>query len=229
MRVLLIEDDSATAQHMELMLRSEGMHVYSTELGEEGLDLGRLYEYDIILLDLNLPDMPGFDVLEKLRSGGIKTPVMIVSGTAHVATKVTCFGLGADDYVCKPFHKDELVARIRAIVRRSAGHATPTIIVDRLEINIASRKALVDGNQVALTGKEFETLEMLALSQESFVSKDQLLNGLYGGMDTPDIKIVDVYICKLRKKIMEKTDGPSYIDTIWGKGYCLSKPEALAA
>ena len=123
MRVLLIEDDSATAQSIELMLKSEGFNVYTTDLGEEGIDLGKIYDYDLILLDLNLPDMSGLEVLRQLRVGKVNTPVMILSGTSEIETKVKTFGGGADDYMTKPFHKDELIARIHAVVRRSKGHA----------------------------------------------------------------------------------------------------------
>jgi CheY-like chemotaxis protein len=119
MRVLLIEDDRATAQSIELMLRSASFNVYTTDLGEEGIDLGKLYDYDIILLDLNLPDMSGFEVLRSLRVSKVKTPTLILSGIAGIEDKVKGFGFGADDYMTKPFHKDELVARIHAIVRRS--------------------------------------------------------------------------------------------------------------
>ena len=128
MRVLLIEDDSATAQSIELMLKSESFNVYTTDLGEEGVDLGKLYDYDIILLDLNLPDMSGYEVLRTLRLSKVKTPILILSGMAGIEDKVRGLGFGADDYMTKPFHKDELVARIHAIVRRSKGHAQSIII-----------------------------------------------------------------------------------------------------
>src|SRR4026207_2573148 len=121
MRVLLIEDDSATAQSIELMLQSEGFNVYTTDLGEEGVDLGKLYDYDIILLDLNLPDMSGYEVLKTLRVSKVQTPILILSGLAGIEDKVRGLGFGADDYMTKPFHKDELVARIHAIVRRAKG------------------------------------------------------------------------------------------------------------
>src|ERR671912_746392 len=110
MRVLVVEDDVAVARSIELMLKSENFNVYSTDLGEEGIDLGKVYDYDIILLDLNLPDMSGLDVLRQLRVGKINTPIMILSGTAEIETKVKTFSGGADDYMTKPFHKDELVA-----------------------------------------------------------------------------------------------------------------------
>jgi two-component system, cell cycle response regulator CtrA len=128
MRVLLIEDDSAAAQSMELMLKSESFNVYTTDLGEDGVDLGKLYDYDIILLDLNLPDMSGFEVLRLLRVSKVKTPILILSGLVDIEDKVRGLGFGADDYIItKPLHKDELVARIHAIVRRSKGHAQSVI------------------------------------------------------------------------------------------------------
>src|SRR3979409_539422 len=119
MRVLLIEDDSAVAQSIELMLKSESFNVYTTDLGEEGIDLGKLYDYDIILLDLNLPDMSGFEVLRTLRVSKVKTPILILSGLAGIEDKCKGLGLGADEYITNTFHTDELVARIHAIVRRS--------------------------------------------------------------------------------------------------------------
>src|SRR3954462_1665113 len=127
MRVLLIEDDRAVTQSIELMLKSESFNVFTTDLGEEGVDLGKLYDYDIILLDLNLPDMSGYDVLRTLRVAKIKTPILILSGSAGIEDKVKGLGYGADDYLTKPFHKDELVARIHAIVRRAQGHAQSVV------------------------------------------------------------------------------------------------------
>ena len=141
MRVLLIEDDTATAQSIELMLKSEGFNVYTTDLGEEGIDLGKLYDYDIILLDLNLPDMPGFDVLKTLRLAKINTPIFILSGTSDIETKVRGLGTGADDYMTKPFHKDELVARIHAVVRRSKGHSQSIIRTGEIGVQKAAGTA----------------------------------------------------------------------------------------
>src|SRR5271163_4693324 len=143
MRVLLIEDDSSTAQSIELMLKSESFNVYTTDLGEEGIDLGKVYDYDIILLDLNLPDMSGFEVLRTLRSARIGTPILILSGLASIEDKIRGLGLGADDYLSKPFHKDELVARIQAIVRRSQGHAQSLIATGALVVNLDSKTVAV--------------------------------------------------------------------------------------
>ena len=163
MRVLLIEDDSATAQSIELMLKSESFNVYTTDLGEEGVDLGKLYDYDIILLDLNLPDMSGFEVLRSLRVSKVKTPILILSGLAGIEDKVKGLGFGADDYMTKPFHKDELIARIHAIVRRSKGHAQSVINTGDLVVNLDTKTVEVGGQRVHLTGKEYQMLELLSL------------------------------------------------------------------
>jgi two-component system, cell cycle response regulator CtrA len=199
MRVLLIEDDSATAQSIELMLRSETFNIYTTDLGEEGIDLGKIYDYDIIVLDLNLPDMSGFDVLRKLRVSKVKTPILILSGLAGTEDKIKGLGFGADDYMTKPFHKDELVARINAIVRRSKGHAQSVINTDGLCVDLDRKTVEIDGAHVHLTGKEYQMLELMALRKGTTLTKEMFLSHLYGGMDEPEIKIIDVFICKLRK------------------------------
>src|SRR5271157_1511411 len=139
MRVLLIEDDTGVAKSIELMLKVEEIYVYRTDLGEEGVDLGKIYDYDIILLDLTLPDISGYDVLRSLRSAKVGTPVLILSGLASIEDKIKGLGLGADDYLSKPFHKDELAARIRALVRRSKGHAESVISVGDLIVNLEAR------------------------------------------------------------------------------------------
>ena len=230
MRVLLIEDDSATAASIELMLKSEGFNVYTTDLGEEGVDLGKIYDYDLILLDLNLPDMSGLDVLRQLRVGRINTPVMILSGTSEIDTKVKSFGGGADDYMTKPFHKDELVARIHAVVRRSKGHAQSVIKTGDVVVNLDGKTVEVHGQRVHLTGKEYQMLELLSLRKGTTLTKEMFLNHLYGGMDEPELKIIDVFICKLRKKLSAATGGQNHIETVWGRGYVLRDPsEAVIA
>lgn len=229
MRVLLIEDDSATAQSIELMLKSEGFNIYTTDLGEEGVDLGKLYDYDIILLDLDLPDMPGFDVLKQLRVSKIDTPVLILSGTTDTDIKVRGLGFGADDYLTKPFHKDELVARIHAVVRRSKGHSQSIITTGTIAVNLDAKTVDVNKQRVHLTGKEYQMLELLSLRKGTTLTKEMFLNHLYGGMDEPELKIIDVFICKLRKKLANATDGDHYIETVWGRGYVLRNPAEEAA
>ena len=224
MRVLLIEDDSAAAQSIELMLKSEGFTVYTTDLGEEGIDLGKIYDYDIILLDLNLPDMSGFEVLRSLRISKVKTPTLILSGLGGIEDKVKGFGVGADDYMTKPFHRDELVARIHAIVRRSKGHAQSVIQTDDLVVNLDTKTSEVNGARVHLTGKEYAMLELLSLRKGMTLTKEMFLNHLYGGIDEPDVKIIDVFMCKLRKKLAGASGGKNYIETVWGRGYVLRHP-----
>jgi two-component system cell cycle response regulator CtrA len=229
MRVLLIEDDSHMARSIELMLRSEGMYVYTTDLGEEGLDLGKLYDYDIIILDLQLPDMSGFEVLKAMRVAKVRAPVLILSGNAIVEAKVKALGFGADDYMTKPFHKDELVARIQALVRRSKGHSVSIVTTGRLTVDLDNKSVEVDGARVHLTSKEYHMLELLSLRKGTTLSKEMFLNHLYGDTDEPEMKIIDVFICKLRKKLSAATDGVNYIETIWGRGYALRDPKVDAA
>jgi len=224
MRVLLIEDDSAIAQSIELMLKSERFNVYTTDLGEEGVDLGKIYDYDIILLDLNLPDMSGYEVLRTLRVSKVKTPILILSGLGNTEDKVRGLGIGADDYMTKPFHKDELIARIHAIIRRSKGHAQSVIVTGDLHVNLDTKTVEVAGNRVHLTGKEYQMLELLSLRKGTTLTKEMFLNHLYGGMDEPELKIIDVFICKLRKKLSSASGGVNYIETVWGRGYVLRDP-----
>jgi two-component system cell cycle response regulator CtrA len=224
MRVLLIEDDQTTAQSIELMLKSENFNIYITDLGEEGIDLGKLYDYDIILLDLNLPDISGFEVLRSLRVSKVKTPILILSGLTGIEDKVNGLGFGADDYMTKPFHKDELVARIHAIVRRSKGHAQSVVITGDLSVNLDAKTVEISGARVRLTGKEYQMLELLSLRKGTTLTKEMFFNNLYGGMDEPEIKIIDVFICKLRKKLAIASNGKDYIETVWGRGYALREP-----
>ena len=224
MRVLLIEDDNSTAQSIELMLKSESFNVFTTDLGAEGSDLCKLYDYEIILLDLNLPDMSGFEVLRTLRIAKIKTPILILSGIGGIEDKVKGLGFGADDYMTKPFHKDELVARIHAIVRRSQGHAQSVVQTGDLTVNLDQKTVEIDGARVHLTGKEYQMLELLCLRKGTTLTKEMFLNQLYGGMDEPEIKIIDVFMCKLRKKLANASDGKDYVETVWGRGYVLRDP-----
>jgi two-component system cell cycle response regulator CtrA len=224
MRVLLIEDDRSTAQSIERMLKSERFNVYTTDLGEDGIDLAKLYDFDIILLDLNLPDMSGFEVLRRLRICKVKTPILILSALAGLEDKVKGLTCGADDYVTKPFHKNELVARIHAIVRRSKGHAHCVIQTGDLIVNLDTKTVEVNGVQVHLTDKEYRMLELLSLRKGTTLTKENFLNHLYGSMDEPEQKIIDVFICKLRKKLAGASNGKDYFETVWGRGYMLREP-----
>lgn len=225
MRVLVVEDDPATRQSIELMLRKEQWVADSTHLGEDGLEIGKLYDYDIIILDLMLPDMDGLDVIRQLRASRVDTPVLILSGLDEPERKVRGLGIGADDYIVKPFDRAELMARIQAIVRRSKGHSQSVVRIGRLEVNLEARTAAIDGTPLHLTGKEYGILELLAVRKGTTLTKEQFLNHLYGGIDEPELKIIDVFICKLRKKLNLASGGENFIETVWGRGYVLREPE----
>ncbi|MFZ0097974.1 MAG: response regulator transcription factor [Gemmobacter sp.] len=229
MRILLVEDDPTTSRSIELMLTHANLNVYCTDLGEDGIDLAKLYDYDLILLDLNLPDMSGHEVLRQLRLARVETPILILSGVDDTDSKLKGFGFGADDYMTKPFHREELVARIHAIIRRSKGHSQSVIRTGRICVNLDAKTVDVEGKAVHLTGKEYQMLELLSLRKGTTLTKEMFLNHLYGGMDEPELKIIDVFICKLRKKLAEATGGQNHIETVWGRGYVLRDPMPVEA
>ena len=224
MRVLLIEDDSATAASIDMMLKSEGFICDTTDLGEDGLEIGKLYDYDIIVLDLMLPDIDGYEVLRRLRAARVRTPILILSGLNELDNKIKGLGFGADDFLGKPFDRRELIARIQAIVRRAKGHSESVIRTGKLTVNLDSRTVEADGAPLHLTGKEYGILELLSLRKGTTLTKEMFLNHLYGGMDEPELKIIDVFVCKLRKKLANATSGENYIETVWGRGYVLRDP-----
>lgn len=223
MRVLLVEDDLIAARGINVMLKAAGAIMDQTDSGQEALDLLRHYEYDIILLDLALPDVEGFEVVRRMRIARNDTPVIILSGATMPQARVKALGLGADDFITKPFDKAELVARMQAIVRRSKGYSQPTLRVGKLQLNLDSREVLVNGVPVHLTGKEYSILELLVLRKGMVLTKEAFLNHLYGGMDEPEMKIIDVFICKLRKKLAQAGEG-NLIGTVWGRGYMMRDP-----
>ncbi|MDO5622382.1 MAG: response regulator transcription factor [Paracoccus sp. (in: a-proteobacteria)] len=225
MRILLIEDDPTTARSIELMLNNGGYNVLSTDMGEEGIDLAKLYDYDLILLDLDLPDMHGIEVLRQIRLSRVNTPILILTGSDDTESKLRGFGFGADDYMTKPFNREELVARIQAIIRRSKGHSHAVIRTGDMVVDIDSRSVEVGGKLVNLTGKEYQILELLSLRKGTTLTKEMFLNHLYGGMDEPELKIIDVFVCKLRKKLSQAMGGANHIETVWGRGYVLRDPE----
>ncbi len=224
MRVLVIEDDLVIAKMIESELTAERIVCELTDLGEEGLELAKLYDFDIILLDLILPDIDGYEVLQRLRTAKVDTPILILSSLGETDRKIKGLTFGADDYLVKPFDRDELRARIHAIVRRSQGHSQSIISTGKLSVNLDSRMVEVDSKPVHLTGKEYSILELLSLRKGTTLTKEMFLNHLYGGMDEPELKIIDVFICKLRKKLATATGGNHYIGTVWGRGYVLKDP-----
>lgn len=222
MRVLLIEDDAPTARSIELALASEGIPCDTIPLGAEGLDVAKRYNhYDIVILDLMLPDMDGYEVMLRLRSAKVKVPILILSGLSGADQKIKGLGFGADDYLTKPFNRGELIARIQAIVRRSKGHSESIIRFDTVAINLDTRVVEVSEAPIHLTSKEYAILELLAMRRGTVLTKEMFLNHLYGGIDEPELKIIDVFVCKLRKKLADAAGGTNYIETVWGRGYML--------
>jgi len=225
MRILLVEDDATTSKSIEMLLSHASLNLYKTDLGEEAIDLAKLYNFDLILLDLKLPDMRGHEVLRQLRLARIDTPTLILSGDDNTDSKIRGLGSGADDYLIKPFHREELVARIHAIIRRSKGHSQSIIETGKIALNLDAKTVEVDGKSVHLTGKEYQMLELLSLRKGAILTKEMFLNHLYGGMDEPELKIIDVFICKLRKKLSRACANENYIETVWGRGYVLKDPK----
>ncbi len=233
MHILLVEDNPVTSKSIELKLTAEGHNVFATDLGEDAIELAGLYDYDVVLLDLELSDMTGIEVLRTLRADKIRAPVIVVTAAADVETKVKALSAGADDFITKPFHKAELAARINAVVRRSRGHSESIIRTGAIALNLDTRTTEVGGVPVHLTPSEYKVLELLSLRKNSVLTKEMCLNHLYNGLKEPEVKIIDVFICKLRKKLAEASGAGNQIETVWGGGYMLRDtpdlPQALAA
>jgi two-component system cell cycle response regulator CtrA len=229
MRALVIEDDPVSARLVEAALHADNIVHETTDSGEDGIELARLYDFDIIILDLRLPDIDGYEVVRRLRASKVQTPVLILSGRSDPTDKVRGLTSGADDYLTKPFNKAELLARVQAIVRRSKGHSQSTIQTGSLVVNMDARSVEVAGRRLHVTGKEYAILELMSLRKGTTLTKEMFLDHLYGGMDEPELKIIDVFICKLRKKIAAMSGGEHYIETVWGRGYVLKDPVRPAA
>ncbi len=207
------------------MLRSEGYVCDSTDLGEDGLGIGKIYDYDLIVLDLMLPDIDGLEVLRRLRTAKVQTPILVLSGLSQSDDKVKALTMGADDYLTKPFDKEELIARLLAIVRRANGHPEAIIRTGGLAVNLDTRTVTLEGQPLHTTRREYAILELLSLRKGSTLTKEMIMSHLYGGMDEPEITIIDVYICKLRKKL-SAAGGENLIETDWGRGYLLREQES---
>jgi len=227
MRVLIVEDDRLAMRSIALMLDRNKILHEAVDDGETAIEYARSDGYDAILLDLNLPDLHGSEVLRQMRKLGVATPVIILSGEDAVASKIDSFCFGADDYVTKPFSQEELVARIHALVRRSKGHSETIVSTGAMSVDLMRRDVRVGGHRVDLTGKEYAILELLTMRKGIVLEKGVIMTHLYNGRDEPEMKIVDVFVCKLRKKLAEAGNGAAAcIETVWGRGYVLREPKA---
>ncbi|WFE76290.1 response regulator transcription factor [Roseinatronobacter sp. S2] len=223
MKVLIVEDDGLMAQTIAALLGQRKFNATIVSDGRSALEMMELYPFDAVLLDLRLKRESGLDVLREARRKGISYPILILSGDMEISTKVEALGAGADDYITKPFKIDELSARILAVVRRANGHINTKVTIGDLVIDLDARIVTAHGNMLTLTSKEYDILETLALRKGRTLSKDMLMSQLYGGVDEPSIKIIDVFICKLRKKLSDALDGNCPIQTVWGRGYMIKE------
>jgi two-component system cell cycle response regulator CtrA len=225
MRVLLIEGDPVSAELIDAALQSEGMICRRAETGERGIHLAKTCDFDAIILDVRLPDMAGWEVVRRLRTAKVRTPVLPLLGMGGTVEEIRGLAIGPEDYLTKPFQKGELIARIHAIMRRSKGRSDSVIRTAKLEVNLDARSVDIDGRRLHVTSKEYSILELLSLLKGRTLTKEMLLDHLYGGIDEPELKIIDVFIAKLCKKIAAATGGQHYIETVWGEGYVLKDPD----
>ena len=229
MKVLLIEDDEVISKMISIALKAEHIVFDVVDSGREALEYAETYDYDILVVDLILPDINGYDVIKEIRAHTPQIPILILSGLTDSKQKIKGLGCGADDYLTKPFDVQELIARLRAVLRRTCGYSDSCIYVDDLVINIDQKVVVFGDSKLHLTVKEWNMFELLVLRMNQLVSRESILSHLYNGFSEPEFKIVDVYACRLRKKIKELT-GVNYIKTVWGRGYMFKKPdEAVSA
>ncbi len=226
MRILLVEDARALARSIAEGLSEEGFSVDVAHDGEDGLHLGREIGYDAIVLDRMLPLLDGLAVLRRLRDEGVTTPVLLLTALGEVADRVEGLDGGADDYLVKPFSFDELLARVRALVRRGHGRAANAIDLGRLRLDLAARAATVDGRAIDLSAKEFSLLELLALEPGTTLSRTAIAERLYDEESDRDSNVIDVFVARLRRKLDEAgLAGAAVVRTLRGAGYRLD-PEA---
>ncbi len=216
MRILLVEDDVDLSRQLKRALGDAGYAVDHAPDGEEAAFLGETEPYDAIILDLGLPKIDGAAVLEGWRRGALTTPVLILTARGAWSEKVASFDAGADDYLTKPFHTEELLARLRALVRRSAGHATPNLSCGALRLDPRAARASVAGEPLRLTSLEYRLLHYMIMHQERVISRTELVEHLYDQDFDRDSNTIEVFIGRLRKKI-----GPDRVETIRGLGYRL--------
>ena len=230
MNILIVEDDPVMADAISMTLSQKGYFWIIANDIESALDELKYSQIDGVLLDLNLPDGDGNRLARLIRARHKShIPILIVSGKNTVDDRITALGAGADGYLTKPFDKFELLANLEAIMRRAHGHSSAKIAAGNLSINLSRNTAAVNDKNLSLTRKEYQILHLLLLRKGTVLSKDTFLNHLYGGVDEPEAKIIDVFICKLRRKLEQAGMEGVHIETIWGQGYVISASETTPA
>lgn len=215
MRLLIVEDEDDLRQGLDQALKEEGYAVDAAADGPEGLYKAENWDYDVIVLDVMLPEMDGWQILERLRKKK-KTPVLMLTARDGVRDRVRGLDLGADDYLVKPFNLSELLARVRALIRRSAGTPSPHIKIDDVTVDTASRTVSVKQNPITLTAREYALIEFLSFRRGKVVSRTDLYNHLFSEDDDTLSNLLDVHVCNIRKKI-----GKDFIQTRRGHGYVI--------
>lgn len=223
MRILVVEDDPDLNRQLVGALTDAGYVVDAARDGEEGHFLGDTEPYDAVVLDIGLPVMDGVSVLEKWRRAGRKMPVLILTARDRWSDKVQGFDAGADDYVAKPFHMEEVLARIRALLRRAGGHATSELSCGPLTLDPKAARVTVNGQAVKLTSLEFRLLSYLLHHKGRVVSRAELVEHLYDQDFDRDSNTIEVFVGRLRKKL-----GVEVLRTIRGLGYCVTEPDNAA-
>lgn len=228
MRALLVECHDGNARTVAGWLKVGNISTQPAHHVDDAVEFLRAYHYDVAIIG-NLPaNATAAGLVRHVRRLKIGTPAVVVSPVADRSAKVEAFDAGADDYVTTPIERDEFLARIRAIVRRANGFAEPVLRAGPIEVELGAREARVHGRPVRLTAKEFSVMELLLLRRGVVLNKAAFLNHLYGGMDEPDAKIIDVFVCKVRKKLAE-AGSTAVIETVRGQGYVLREQPASAA
>ncbi len=220
MRVLVVENDPALTRALQAQFAAQNLRIEAADGGAEALDLLRHYQYDIIVLNLSLPDIDGVHMIRRIRGSGITTPVLALSCRRNRHDVPPAFAAGADDVVDETVDRTELIARMNAIVRRARGHSQSKLQVGALSLDLEQREVTANGNLIALTGKEFELLRLLMLRKNLVLTKEVILDQLYGGLDEPEVKIIDVFVCKIRKKLA-RAGLEGVIGTVWARGYTI--------
>ncbi len=223
MRILVVSSDPTTVRTLGQVFSIAKIQMETVSSGDEAMELLSSYSFSLALIDMRQGETRGFDTIRNIRMRKDSTPIMVLAADQDAAVRVRCLNLGADDCMAKPVDQQEILARMQALVRRSGGFPSSQIIVDNMTIDLSTRDVWVNDQPVRLTEKEFQVLEALTLKKGHVLTKDHFLNYLYGGMDEPDAKIIDVFICKLRKKLIS-AGAENLISTVWGRGYVLRDP-----
>lgn len=221
MHTLLAADRPSTQTKLSDMLESTRNKLSVAEHSDDLKAFCTLYEVDAIVISETFCGLTAFEVIRKLRQAGLPTPIIVILDQRDPTMCCQLLSVGADDCIFGDFGAEELDARVRAVVRRSGGHSSSVIKIGRAEIRLDNKEIVVDGKQIPLTTKEYLIVESLGLRKNMTLSKEQLLSRIYGGIDEPQDKIIDVFVCKVRKKIREATGDYGLIDTVWGRGYVI--------